>query len=146
MHRCHLPGNRGLGIRMETVFVEDLPHTRGFIGGNSLGLVGVTEHGCFRVEAVTKGIVGMTSRIRHTMTIHLANSVVRTVNHRIDTHGEEVLMVLSIDLGSNNDTIASGSFVFGKNMSVQFTSSLNFIFKGTVLIEIVVETIIVVGN
>lgn len=146
MARGDLPTNGCLGVRMLTVLVDNLPESRGIVVGSLLALLGVLENGIITGETVTEGVLGVASGVRQRVGIHLLNRVLLTVNHGIDTHGEEVLMVLSVDLRSNNSTHTVGAFIFSQDVGVELASSLDFVFKSTVLVKVVVETIIVVGN
>lgn len=144
--RNNLETNRVLGVRVLLALVDDLPETSSGSVSHSLAFNGILQDGILGVETVSVQVVRVTDRFLNRLGINLSNGVVGSVNHGINTHGEEMLMVLSVDLGSNHGTESTGSLILSKNVSVDFTSSLDFVVDGTILVQVPVASIIVVGN
>lgn len=144
--RSDLPTHRSLGVGMDTVLVDDLPEASSVKVEVSLAFVRILEDLGFIVEAVAVHVSGVSSRELAAVGVNLCDRVVGTVYHGVNTHSEEVLVVLSIDLGSNSDTVATRSLIFSKNNSVEIAGSLDLVLEGAILVKIVVKTVIIVGD
>lgn len=142
----HLETNRVLRVRVDLVLVDDLPETSSFGVNSSLTFNGVLQDGSLGVEAISVQVIGMANRLFDGLNINLSDSVLDTVNHGVNTHGEEMLMVLGIDLRGNHGAEGTGGFIFSENVGIDFASSLDFVVDGTVLVQVPVASIIVVGN
>lgn len=138
--------NRVLGVRVELVLVDDLPEAGSVSISRGLALNGIFQDGGLGEETISVQVVRVTNRFLDGLHVNLSNGVLYAVNHGVNAHGEEVLVVLSIDLGCNHGTESTRGFILCKNVSIDFTSSLDFIVDSTILVQVPVASIIVVGD
>jgi hypothetical protein len=78
--------------------------------------------------------------------VDLEDGVFRTVDVRVDTQTEEMLMIVRINTGVNFSSPAFGVFAWVHRIRVQDTSEFDFQLDGAVLVEDPVHAVFVVGG
>lgn len=131
---------------MDLVLVDDLPASVSLKIGHALRFVGIVEHFGDGTESITDTVIGMADGVFGGDDIDFGNRVVRTIDHGVNAQTEQVLVVLSIHLGSNDGSVGSSIFIQCKNLSVELTGSLDLKLDGTILIKVVVQTVIVISS
>ena len=112
---------------------RDVVFTRSVFLGGDVGLAGD--------ESITGKIIDRSGRSVQRNDIGLNQGVAQTINHRIKTEGENVLVILGIDVGCDGRTEGIG-LVIPFDVDLQDTRQTNFELNVPILIEVVVEDIL----
>ncbi|EEQ41672.1 hypothetical protein CLUG_05799 [Clavispora lusitaniae ATCC 42720] len=124
--------------------VEDVPAS----GGGSIGqrVRHGLEHSSLREERVTVHVSRQAGWTWTWLTIGHSGRVVVTVNTRVQSQREHVSVVVSVHLRVDDSSPWSNIFILVADVSVQDTSQTDLQLDGTVLSELPVDTVLVVGS
>lgn len=109
-------------------------------------LLGSSEGRVLAVEAVSVGVLGGSNGRLGGHGIVLDDRVVRTVNLGVDSEGEDVLVVVGVDGGSDLGAVGGGDLGGVHAVGVEHARQLDLELVGAVEGEGVVEAVLVVGG
>lgn len=141
-----LVGHGLLGRGVDAVGVGDGPRAAGLVAIVDSSLLGSSEGRVLAVEAVSVRVLGGSDGCLRRHGIVLDDRVVGAVNLGVDSEGEDVLVVVGVDGGSDLGAVGGGNLGGVHAVGVEHARQLDLELVGAVEGEGVVEAVLVVGG